>query len=155
MGKLALKQGQMLQALERLDESIFDLQKLETFTEKQLAIIEELNIFEEKREFRSKRDSVIQRFELCTDLFWKYLKRYLTEKMQITLEAVGPTGIIRTAHQTKLLTEEDTEKLLQMIKDRNHSSHIYKEKKADEIVDNVPTYYKLMKKYIDKLTPLG
>jgi len=74
--------------------------------------------------------------------------------MQVNLEAVGPTQVIRAAHQAKLLTEKDTEKLLLMIKDRNHSSHIYKEETADKIVGNIAVYYQLMKKYIDKLTPL-
>jgi len=154
MGKLKLKHEQILKVLDRLHESILDLKEIKKLTKEQLTILEQFNFFEKEKAYRTQRDSTIQRFEFCTDLFWKYLKRHLTEKTKLLLEAGGPAPVIRSAHKVKLLTEKDTEKILQMIKDRNMSSHIYKEETADQIVTNIPIYYELMKKYIDKLKPL-
>ena len=39
--------------------------------------------------FLGMRDSMIQRFEYCTDLFWKVLKIYLEEVEKIVIPAVS------------------------------------------------------------------
>ncbi len=51
----------------------------------------------------------------------------------------------------KLLTKEDTELFLKMIKNRNFTSPIYKEEVAESISTNIPRFYKLMQFYTKKL----
>lgn len=41
------------------------------------------------------RDSTIQRFELCIDLLWKVLKKYLENIEKISLTSYSPKGVIR------------------------------------------------------------
>ena len=97
------------------------------------------------------RDSLIQRFEFCADLFWKYLKKYMTFVIKKSPEINGPKPVIRSACKAKLLSEKDSEKLLAMIEDRNKTSHLYNEKEAIRISEQVPGYYDLMRKYKKQL----
>jgi len=97
------------------------------------------------------RDSVIQRFEYCTDLFWKTLKVYLEEVEEINLSVNSPAGIIRAAVEARIITEQQGQKCLEMIKNRNLTSHIYHQELADHIADNVPDYYQLMHDIVTSL----
>lgn len=90
------------------------------------------------------RDSVIQRFEYCTDLFWKVVKIYLEEVEKVTLAAYSPAGIIRSAVEARIITEAQGLECLEMINSRNLTSHIYREEIAQNIVSKVPAYFSLM-----------
>jgi nucleotidyltransferase substrate binding protein (TIGR01987 family) len=136
MGKIDLKTTQLLDALDRLEESVVDFEKIKEKTEK--------NSNEDERLYRTYRDSMIQRFKLCADLFWKYLKRYLVEELQQKIDINAPKPVIRTACKAKLLSEEDAESAIKMIKYRNMSSHIYKEEMADRIASKISGYLSLM-----------
>jgi len=103
--------------------------------------------------YRSFRDSLIQRFEISTDLFWKYLKIYLEDKIKIIPEANVPKPVIKATCKAKLISEKDSEMLLEMIQKRNLTSHIYKEEIADIVCKGIPTYFELMDKYSKQLTP--
>jgi nucleotidyltransferase substrate binding protein (TIGR01987 family) len=73
-------------------------------------------------------DGTIQRFEFCIELFWKMLKRALQEE---GIETGTPREAIQRAYQVKWF---DDERLwLQMLHDRNQTSHIYDEEVAKEI----------------------
>lgn len=97
------------------------------------------------------RDSLIQRFEYCVDLFWKFIKVYLEQKEKIELTSTSPRGVIRNAALIKLISEAESKKLLEMIDSRNQSSHIYRQEIADVIACNVPEYYKLMQNILERL----
>lgn len=146
MEKLTLKHQQLLTALDRMKEAIDHLKNIEN---------NKLKIPDMPQEefYRIVRDSLIQRFEFCSDQFWKYLKRFLEEKLSQGIEITAPRPVIRTACKIKLLTEEDTLVLIKMIDDRNMSSHIYKEEIADIISAKTANYYKIMRHYAQKLTP--
>ena len=70
--------------------------------------IERVDIaYEEKEGWElTARDSMIQRFEYCTDLLWKMLKVYLEEVENVKLESTSPKGIIREAVQIRILSEQ-------------------------------------------------
>lgn len=154
MERLEIKREKLLSALERLGESVADLKKVQQLSDQDFQELSgRFDFLEKENLYRSRRDSLIQRFEFCSDLFWKYLKLFMTESLKRTVEINAPKSIIRDAHNTKLLTEEDTRKLIEMIDDRNVSSHIYKEEVADEIGTRVALYYQIMKKYADSLVP--
>ncbi|QQR48932.1 nucleotidyltransferase substrate binding protein [bacterium] len=150
MESLKLAHENLTSALERLNESIDHLEqcrKCESTKETMLTFMDNSKLE------RSLRDSLIQRFEFCTDLFWKYLKKYLELIVQITPDFNGPKPVIRAALKAGLLSETDAETLLKMIESRNMTSHIYKEEIADQISANIPMHYKIMHKYADSLMP--
>ena len=103
-------------------------------------------------EYRTYRDSVVQRFEYTIDLFWKYLKNYL-EVAQVVTGLKIPSEVMREAFSLRLLSEEETEKILEMIKSRNMTSHIYIEEIAERLALNIPEYYQLLQKLAERLKP--
>ena len=95
------------------------------------------------------RDATIQRFEYTTEAAWKALKHYLLEHEGIDCNT--PKGCIRKAFQADLLTEEETESFLQMINDRNLTSHAYVPEVAEKIASAIPRYTELLKKLTDRM----
>jgi nucleotidyltransferase substrate binding protein (TIGR01987 family) len=94
------------------------------------------------------RDSMVQRFEYCTDLLWKLIKVYLEEFEKVTLESVSPRGVIRDAVKTRLISEQDGTLCLTMINKRNETSHIYHEEVAIDIARSLPDFYQLMERIV-------
>ncbi len=105
--------------------------------------------------FLGMRDSMIKRFAYCTDLFWKVLKIYLEEIGKVTLPTYTPAGIIREAVQVKVLTEQEGSECLEMIKNRNQTSHIYYTAIVEDIAEKIPEYYRLMNVIVSRLKKLG
>lgn len=83
------------------------------------------------------RDSIIQRFEFCTELSWKLMKKYLDENL--TIELYSPKSIVKEAYKQRLI--EDGEIWLDVLEDRNLTSHIYDENTANKIRDNIINNY--------------
>jgi len=146
MGKIKLKYEQMIKALNQLERSIINFEKIDLYPE-------DIDFIEKEDVYLAFRESMIQRFEFCVDLFWKYIKRYIEQEMKKSIEFNSPRTVVREACRIKLISEEDSQKIMQMIDARNMTSHIYKEEIAGQISESVPNYYKLMKKYSDKCMP--
>ncbi|MFA6263170.1 MAG: HI0074 family nucleotidyltransferase substrate-binding subunit [Candidatus Babeliales bacterium] len=142
MGKLDLAKENLVLALERLSDAIEHLEKVRAMSAQQVSIVMDKDELE-----RSLRDSLIQRFEFCIDLFWKLLKKYEEEILNLVPETDAPRPVIVTACKARIISEADAETLLEMIKSRNFTSHIYKEEIADRISSQIPAYYTLMRKY--------
>ena len=85
---------------------------------------------------------MIQRFEYSTEAFWKYLKAYLLTEHN--LSANSPRDVIRTGLKAKLFSEEISKELLQMLDDRNLTSHTYVEELGETIAGRIPAYSKNM-----------
>lgn len=82
-------------------------------------------------------DGTIQRFEFCVELGWKMLKEYLEyEKIG---EFNSPRSVIKECFQIGLI--ENAEQWLDMLDDRNLTSHTYDEEIAKEIYRNIITKY--------------
>ncbi len=85
------------------------------------------------------RDSAIQRFEFTVEIFWKSIKYYLKEIEGI--ECRSPKSCIREFFITGGLdSEEGVVLLLEMIDDRNMTSHTYKEEIAKMIFSKIEIY---------------
>lgn len=97
------------------------------------------------------RDSVIQRFEYCYELKWKYVACYLEVRLQANIEIYAPSHIFRKACFSKLISEQEAAQALQMVKDLNQTSHIYKEEIADYIAKQAENYYDLMHSIAQRL----
>lgn len=89
-------------------------------------------------------DATIQRFELTFELAWKYLKEYFYEK-GIILHY--PKEILKEAFTSHIIDNESL--WLQMLNDRNMTSHTYDEKIADEIFTRIKLYVPELKKLIE------
>lgn len=95
-------------------------------------------------------DGTIQRFEFCIELFWKVLRRALLEN---GIESGTPREAIQKAYQVRWLHDEQI--WIQMLQDRNRTSHVYEEEIAQEIFSRVPEYYKIMHKAVSDIEGKG
>lgn len=146
MDKLSQKYQKITQALKTLEKSVATFT---IFTKEGKSYNPHMDYEEE---YRSLRDSMIQRFEYSVDLFWKYLKKDLEVK-HLTPEIKAPADAIRKSYATGLITEAESETILAMIKDRNMTSHMYVEEIAQTLAQRIPDYYKLMHTIVQKLQP--
>ncbi len=99
------------------------------------------------------RSAVIQSFEYCTDHLWKYMKVYLEQIKNVAMETTSPSDVVRHALRIKLLSEHEAEAIIEMIKIRNKTSHIYKEEFADFTADKAEEHYQLMFNILKKMRP--
>ncbi len=80
-------------------------------------------------------DATIQRFEFTFELCWKTLKRLLEakgEKVTFAKEA------LKKAYQAEWIDDEAV--WIQMLDDRNLTSHTYNQDLADEIYERIKSY---------------
>lgn len=77
-------------------------------------------------------DGTIQRFEFAIELSWKALRRLLTREGVTT---TTPRETLRAAFQAGWLADEGA--WLQVLRDRNETSHTYNEATAKRIYANV------------------
>lgn len=80
-------------------------------------------------------DGTIQRFEFVFELMWKTLKRALEVEGMICQTA---RETLKTAYQIGWITPEEL--WLQMLDDRNMTSHTYDQPTAKQIYTNIQTY---------------
>ena len=85
------------------------------------------------------RDAVIQRFEFCVELAWKALRMVLRQQ---GLETDTPRNALKAAFRANIIpTEAEGEAWLNMVEDRNLSSHTDNEPLAAEIHQRIVTDY--------------
>lgn len=82
------------------------------------------------------RDGVIQRFEFTFELLWKCLKVFLERE---GIKCATPRDCLKSAFRAGLITDEDA--FLNMLDDRNKSSHIYSQQEAGKIFQNIKNSY--------------
>lgn len=94
---------------------------------------------------RSNVDATIQRFEFTIELAWKWLKDYFLEHDIILYY---PKEILQEAYRVQLIENENV--WLNMLKDRNLTSHTYDEKLADAIYQRIKEYVPAFRKLLEK-----
>ncbi len=82
------------------------------------------------------KDGVIQRFEFTIELLWKTLKAILEYNGR---ECSTPRNCIKEAFKADIISDDDM--ILDMMEDRNLSSHVYDEKTSDEIFRRIKDVY--------------
>lgn len=95
---------------------------------------------EQDENYESFRDSLIKRFEYSMDTFWKFLKEFLQKKHGIA-PAASPSKIFRQCLDAQILTQDEYERALDVVEDRNMTSHTYNELLAEEISKDIPKHY--------------
>lgn len=82
------------------------------------------------------KDGTIQRFEFTFEMFWKTLKIVLEFH---GIEVSSPRAAIKEAFINSLIKGDDI--YLDMLEDRNRSSHIYDKETSEKIFDNIKKFY--------------
>jgi len=86
-------------------------------------------------------DGTIQRFEFVIELFWKTLKRLLAAE---GIQTGTPREAIQRAFEANWLGDETA--WLQMLKDRNETSHVYDEDSAKKIYLRIKRHFSELEK---------
>lgn len=85
------------------------------------------------------RDATIQRFEFTFEAAWKALQMYLQYQ---GLEANGPRQALKQAFAQGLIpTPEEADIWMDMLEDRNLTTHTYREELAEAIAANIRARY--------------
>lgn len=85
-------------------------------------------------------DGTIQRFKFALELTWKTLKRLLAVN---GVQAALPREVLKHAYAAGWLGDET--RWLQMLRDRNETSHLYNEDMARRIYDHVKANFPEMR----------
>jgi len=94
------------------------------------------------------RDGAIQRFEFTAELAWKTMREYLI--LEEVTDINSPKNVLVEAYKNKLITNDIG--WLQLLRDRNSTSHIYDETDATEIYKRISTIHvELFDELSDKL----
>ncbi|MBD2187945.1 nucleotidyltransferase substrate binding protein [Pseudanabaena mucicola] len=95
---------------------------------------------------------LIQAFEYTHELAWNLLKDYLQD--QGTQNITGSKDAVRNAFKVGLI--EDGETWMEMIQDRNRTSHTYNESTAKAIATNITSrYFALFVEFCDRMENLS
>ncbi len=149
MARLEKKYEHVARAIASFDQALSQYKRWKTSLDQQK--IEALGI-DYEGVVLNLRDSMIQRFEYSIDLLWKYIKTYLDEKLDIVPDVLSPNNVIRQAGKARLLSEQETMALLDMVKKRNLTSHIYQEEIAEILSGDLPAYLITMQTILANLT---
>jgi len=91
-------------------------------------------------------DATIQRFEFTVELCWKALKNRLYKE---GIQTTTPRSVMQEAYTAGWLVDESI--WLNMLRDRNLTSHTYREEQALEIYKNIPVYASALRQLYEKL----
>lgn len=94
------------------------------------------------------RDGMIQRFEFSIELAWKTIRAYLIEQGFSDLNS--PKMVLKEAYSSGIITDQEI--WIQMLQDRNQTSHMYSEDIACEIANRIiHSYLEAFKQLLKKL----
>ncbi len=99
-------------------------------------LIEMLDLLKKEPSNKAYKLAVIQSYEMDIELAWKTLKDYLN---YLGYKLQSPREVIKQAFAIEII--KDGEVWLQMLEDRNLTSHIYDEAKAQEVIDSISENY--------------
>lgn len=128
--------------------------KLENFIKALKRLKEGLLQYDDKNELL--RDGIIQRFEFTFELAWKTLKEVFEDEGLIGLNS--PKSVLKEAYSAGII--EDEKLWMNMLMDRNSTSHMYNENNAIEICKNIKEEYtdaleRLKEKIIKRIGYMG
>ena len=118
-----------------------DLKKFKDFESSLLRLEESYKKTVENRnseDYLFFRDSAIQRFEFTVEIFWKLLKNIVKDNEGIICNS--PKSCIREFFASGYIKENNAKLLMEMIDDRNMTSHTYHEEVAEIIFSKLKDY---------------
>ena len=84
--------------------------------------------------YKNNRTDDIQRFEFTFDLSWKAMKEYMIDQ-GVRNEMQFPKQVLKSAYENRIIDDEKT--WLAMLEARNSTSHIYDDRAAERIGNNI------------------
>jgi nucleotidyltransferase substrate binding protein (TIGR01987 family) len=102
----------------------------------------------ETREER--RDSLIKRFELTYDLLWKYLREYVIAIGGISADS--PRKVFQQCLFLGLTNEKETEELIDLVEDRNLTTHVYDIDVANQVASDIQKHHDVISAVIMKVS---
>ncbi|HLJ31175.1 MAG TPA: HI0074 family nucleotidyltransferase substrate-binding subunit [Candidatus Babeliales bacterium] len=97
-----------------------------------------------------RRDSLIKRFELTYDLLWKYLREYLILTNGITADS--PRKVFQECLSLSLTNREETKELIDLIEDRNLTTHVYDIDLANRVAADIQKHHDVIDAIIKKVS---
>lgn len=85
------------------------------------------------------RESVVQRFEICYDVTWTTLRRYLRDELRLPEVPSSPKPVFRIAAQNRLLDDSASRWQL-YAKTRVETTHMYDEEKVLAALALIPEF---------------
>lgn len=113
------------------------IQRFENFTKAFQQLLNARDLAQQRPLTNLEKQGLIQAFEFTHELAWNVLKDYIEYTGGQTL--IGSKDTTREAFQKSLITQGDT--WMQMIKNRNLSSHTYNEDTSNLIYENIINLY--------------
>lgn len=113
------------------------LQRLSNFNRALTQLESAVNLANQRPLSELERQGMIQSFEYTHELSWNVLRDYLRD--QGTQQLYGSKDTIRAAFAVGLI--QNGEMWMEMIRDRNHSSHTYNLEIANAIVGRIVNSY--------------
>lgn len=111
-------------------------------------LTEVVNLGKQRPLSQFESDSLIKRFEFCYEMAWKLMMSY--EKENGITELLGSKDVIRRAYALSII--DNGEAWLEMVEDRNKTSHLYDEEMAKDVIDEINhTYYPLFLELLQKM----
>lgn len=110
------------------------LQKIENYHHALAQLAEAVQIYTADPGDALYRDGLIQRFEFTVELAWKSLKEYLEDQGAV-LGIASPRGVLKEAYAAGVITDAET--WSRIIEARNITSHVYDEKTAQTVADQI------------------
>lgn len=102
----------------------------------------------ETREER--RDSLIKRFELTYDLLWKYLREYMIFTGRSAADS--PRKVFQECLSLGLTNNAETEELVDLIEDRNLTTHVYDINLANRVAADIQKHHDVIATIIRKVS---
>ena len=93
------------------------------------------------------RDSAIQRFEFTYELAWKLMQAELKSR---GVRCDSPFDCIKNSAKVKLVDEDDA--WVELVELRNLTSHVYSERMAKDIYEQLPRAQTLFDALIERAT---
>ena len=113
----------------------------ESYNSYKKAYLKLLNFIEKDDKTEVSQTAIIHAYEYTFELWWKTVQRYL--EYIGSVQDYGPSATIKNAFQYGLI--DDGQTWMDMLRDRNLTSHTYKEDIANEI------YTRIITKHINAL----
>ena len=95
------------------------------------------------------KNGQIQKFEICVELFWKTLQKFLIDIHGI--DTASPKKTVKEFFRVGYSQETTYERFIDMINDRNRLSHIYNETQFNEIYEQITDYLRHMKSAVREI----
>ncbi len=113
----------------------------ESYNTYKKAYLKLLNFIEEDDKTETNQTAIIHAYEYTFELWWRTVQKYL--EYIGSVQDYGPSATIKNAFQYGLI--DDGQTWMDMLRDRNLTSHTYKEDIANEI------YTRIITKHINAL----